>query len=62
MTGGKVPGWKAVEGRAIRAWSDAEAAFKRAVEIGVPEQMLWEKKPVTLAALEKTLGKKEFAP
>lgn len=62
LTGGKVPGWKAVEGRAIRAWSDAEAAFKRAVEIGVPEQMLWEKKPVTLAALEKTLGKKEFAP
>lgn len=62
LTGGKIPGWKAVEGRAIRAWSDAEAAFKRAVEIGVPEQMLWEKKPVTLAALEKTLGKKEFAP
>ena len=62
LTGGKVPGWKAVEGRAIRTWSDAEAAFKRAVEIGVPEQMLWEKKPVTLAALEKTLGKKEFAP
>ena len=62
LTGGHVPGWKAVEGRAIRAWSDAEAAFRKAVEIGVPEQMLWEKKPVTLAALEKTLGKKEFAP
>lgn len=62
LTGAPVPGWKAVEGRAIRVWTDPEAAFKKAVELGVPEQMLWEKKPVTLAALEKTLGKKQFAP
>lgn len=62
LTGGQVPGWKAVEGRANRAWTDPEAAFKAAVELGVPEEMLYERKPVTLAALEKTLGKKQFAP
>ena len=60
LTGDQVPGWKAVEGRAIRAWTDAEAAFRKAVALGVPEEMLWEKKPVTLAQLEKTMGKKVF--
>lgn len=62
LLGNPVPGWKAVEGRSIRAWTDAEAAFKKAQELGVPEAMLYERKPVTLAALEKTLGKKQFAP
>ena len=60
LTGDQVPGWKAVEGRAIRSWTDAEAAFRKAVALGVPEEMLWEKKPVTLAQLEKTMGKKVF--
>lgn len=60
LTGDHVPGWKAVEGRAIRAWTDAEAAFRKAVALGVPDEMLWEKKPVTLAQLEKTMGKKLF--
>ena len=62
LTGKQITGWKAVEGRAIRVWTDAEAAFKKAVELGVPETMLYERKPLTLAALEKTLGKKQFAP
>lgn len=62
LLGNPVPGWKAVEGRSIRAWTDAEAAFAKAVELGVPETMLYERKPLTLAALEKTLGKKQFAP
>lgn len=62
LLGRAIPGWKAVEGRSIRAWTDAEAAFRKAQELGVPEAMLYERKPVTLAALEKTLGKKQFAP
>lgn len=62
LAGRAIPGWKAVEGRSIRAWTDAEAAFRKAQELGVPEAMLYERKPVTLAALEKTLGKKQFAP
>jgi len=62
LGGAAIPGWKAVEGRAIRAWTSPDEAFRKAVEIGVPEEMLWEKKPVTLAQLEKTLGKKGFAP
>lgn len=62
LAGRPIPGWKAVAGRSIRTWTDPEAAFARAVELGVPETMLYERKPLTLAALEKTLGKKQFAP
>lgn len=62
LTGEQIPGWKAVEGRAIRIWTDQEAAFKAATQAGIEEAVLYERKPVTLAALEKLLGKKQFEP
>ena len=61
LQGREIPGWKAVEGRSVRAWTDQDAAFASAKEAGVPEEMLYERKPVTLAALEKIMGKKDFA-
>ena len=61
LNGNDVPGWKAVEGRAVRAWTDQDAAFKAAKLAGVPEEMLYKREPVTLAQLEKIMGKKEFA-
>ena len=60
LEGRELPGWKAVEGRSVRQWSDADAAFEAAKAAGVPEEMLYERKPVTLAALEKIMGKKAF--
>ena len=60
LDGREIPGFKAVEGRSVRAWSDADAAFTAARAAGVPEEMLYERKPVTLAALEKLMGKKAF--
>ena len=61
LDGREIPGFKAVEGRSVRAWTDADAAFTAAKAAGVPEEMLYERKPVTLAALEKIMGKKPFA-
>ena len=61
LEGRELPGWKAVEGRSVRAWTDQDGAFKAAKAAGVPEEMLYERKPVTLAALEKIMGKKPFA-
>ena len=61
LNGAEIPGFKAVEGRSVRAWTDADAAFTVARAAGVPEEMLYERKPVTLAALEKIMGKKPFA-
>lgn len=61
LDGRDIPGWKAVEGRSVRAWTDQEAAFAAARAEGIPDEMLFERKPVTLAALEKLTGKKPFA-
>lgn len=62
LEGNSISGWKAVEGRGSREWIDGtDAAFEKLVARGVPNALLWEQKPVTVAALEKALGKKAFA-
>ncbi len=61
LEGREIPGFKAVEGRSVRAWTNQDDAFNAARSAGVPEEMLYERKPVTLAALEKLMGKKPFA-
>ena len=60
LAGKEVAGWKAVEGTSRRAWTDQDAAFKAIVGSGVDEAMLYERKPLTLAQVEKMLGKKAF--
>lgn len=60
LAGNEVAGWKAVEGRGGREWTDMDLAFARLQENGVPETILWERKPLTLAQVEKAVGKKEF--
>lgn len=60
LAGRPVAGWKAVEGRQLRTWSDQEQAFEALKAGGVPEAMLWERKPLTLAKVEETVGKKQF--
>lgn len=61
LDGREIPGFKAVEGRSVRVWTDPDGAFDAARAAGVPNEMLYERKPVTLAALEKIMGKKPFA-
>lgn len=62
LAGKEVPGWKAVEGRRSRDWTDMDAAFEKLTKSGVvAEEILWEKKPLTLAQVEKTIGKKDFS-
>lgn len=61
LAGHTVPGWKAVEGRSLREWTDQEEAFKTLKENDIDEALLYEKKPLTLAQVEKAVGRKEFA-
>lgn len=61
LAGHEVAGWKAVEGRGSRDWTDQEEAFKRLEENGIDEAMLYERKPLSLAQTEKLVGKKDFA-
>ena len=60
LSGSEIPGYKAVEGRGSRDWTDQEAAFKALQDAGIPETMMYERKALTLAALEKVVGKKAF--
>ena len=60
LAGDEIPGYKAVEGRGSREWTDQEAAFKVLQDSGIPETMMYERKALTLAALEKVVGKKAF--
>lgn len=61
LAGREVPGWKAVEGRAVRNWTDMDLAFDKLTKTGIAEEaVLYEKKPLTLAQVEKLLGKKDF--
>jgi len=62
LAGKEVPGWKAVEGRGSREWTDMDSAFDDLERSGIVEEtMLWERNPLTLAQVEKVVGKKDFA-
>lgn len=60
LKGGQVAGWKAVEGRGSRDYADLDAAFAYLKEMGVDEAVLYERKPLTPAQLEKALTKKVY--
>ena len=41
-------------------WSDQEKAFATLTEAGIPQTMLFETLPLSLAKIEKMIGKKGF--
>ena len=55
-----INGWKAVEGRSNRQFDDTDKAFETIKTSGIDEALLYERKPITLTAIEKLLGKKDF--
>lgn len=61
LSGKDIPGWKAVAGRSDRKWDDPDAALEDIKKAGYEEAMLYDRKPKTLAQLEKMIGKKQFA-
>lgn len=60
LKGNDIPGWKAVEGRSTRQFTDMDKAFEILKKNGIDEAMLYERKPLTLAATEKLVGKPKF--
>ena len=60
LAGREIPGWKAVAGRSVRRFSDTDAAFNALKAEGVQEELLYERKPLTLAQVEKLVGKANF--
>lgn len=60
LDGGEVPGWKAVEGRGSRVYSDIDKAFEALKAAGIDETVLYERRPLTPAQLEKALNDKKL--
>ena len=61
LSGGEISGWKVVEGKGSRKWAgDTDAALAQLKQRGVEEALLYERKPVSVAELEKALGKAAF--
>ncbi len=61
LKGNDVPGYKAVEGKSNRKIVDIDKAFEILEATGIDSAMLYERKPLTLTALEKAIGKKQIA-
>ena len=55
--GRKIAGWKVVEGRSVRKFTDDAVACARVTAAGLDP---WEKKMLGVAGLEKLLGRKDF--
>lgn len=60
LAGADVPGWKAVEGRGSRAFTDTDEAVDTLIKNGIDESVLYERRVLTLAQMEKAVGKKAF--
>ena len=61
LEGHAVPGYKLVEGRSIRKWTDQAAAFEVLRADGYDDAVLYTREPITLTSVEKMLGKRRFA-
>lgn len=61
MDGHSIPGWKLVQGRSTRKWTDQDAAFAKMQADGIDEAMLYTRTPISLTVAEKMIGKKKFA-
>jgi len=53
-------GWKLVEGRSTRKYTDTVAVAKALKDAGYKEAVIYEKNLLTITAMEKVIGKKAF--
>lgn len=61
LAGRSLPGWKLVQSRSTRKWTDQDAAFQRMERSGIDEALLYTRTPISLTVAEKMIGKKKFA-
>ena len=60
MGGCKIPGYKIVEGRSSRTWTNQDAALEKLQAAGIERAMIYDSVPKSLAKLEKMLGVAKF--
>lgn len=55
------PGWKLVEGRSIRKYTDQDEVAKALIAAGYAEALIFERSLLGITAMEKAIGKKTFS-
>lgn len=60
LDGDFIPGWKVVEGKSNRVISDIDSLFDILEKNDFDKEMLYERNPLGLTALEKLVGKKKL--
>lgn len=61
LDGGEVPGFKAVAGRGTRAWTDELRVSEKLLNAGYSQEDITKTELLSVAAMEKALGKKKAA-
>jgi hypothetical protein len=61
VAGHRISGWKLVEGRSNRRYTDAQAVIDRLVAFGIPKEEITETSIIGIQAMEKKLGRVEFS-
>lgn len=61
LGGHSLEGWKVVAGRSARAFTDTDKALDLLRQAGYADAILYKREPLTLAQLEKEIGKKKFS-
>lgn len=60
LSGTPIPGYKAVEGKSNRAWSNQDKALEKLIDSGIERAAIYDSVPKSLAQIEKMLGKAKF--
>lgn len=60
LSGTPIPGYKVVEGRSNRAWSDQDKALEALINSGIERAAIYDSTPKSLSQIEKLLGKQKF--
>ena len=60
LSGTKIRGYKVVEGRSARIWTNQDAALEKLQASGIDRAVIYDSVPKTLAQLEKLLGTAKF--
>lgn len=60
LVGNEIKGWKAVNGRGTRSFTDTDEAIKVLTDNGIERELLKETVYKSLSQMEKVVGKKEF--
>ncbi|MCI8940962.1 MAG: DUF2800 domain-containing protein [Dorea sp.] len=60
VNGNAIPGWKIVEGRSNREFTDIDKAYEALIEAGYKKELLYDQVPVPLTKAEKQISKEDY--